>query len=109
MDPIVVNPWISLALSAIALATVVKGWVSSGEKENTKAIGRLDKDLTGLSTRVQTIEGELRHLPDRDSTHRLELALEKMNGQLSSMDERLKPVAAIGERLQELLIQQVKK
>lgn len=109
MDPITVNPWLGLALSAIALLTALKGWISSGEKKNTSDIADLQKDLSAVTTRVQTIEGDLRHLPDRDATHRLELALSEMNGRLSSMDERLKPVAAIGERLQELLMQQVKK
>jgi hypothetical protein len=109
MDPIVVNPWLSLILSAVAVATVAKSWISSGEKQNTSDIAGLKKDLSAVTIRVQTIESDLRHLPDRDATHRLELALAEMNGQLKSMDERLKPVAAIGERLQEMLLQQVKK
>lgn len=109
MDPVTVNPWISLALSAIALAGFIKGWISSGEKQNTEDINRLDESVADVSSRLQKVEGDLQHLPNRETTHRLELQLEKMNGRLEAMDERLKPVQAIGERLQELLVHQVKR
>ena len=41
--------------------------------------------------------------------HRLELSLARMEGHIDRLDERLKPVAAISERMQELLIEQGRK
>ena len=58
---------------------------------------------------LQAIEGEIKHLPDRTTTHRMELAMSEINGKLNVMAERLKPIEAIGERLQETLMEQARK
>lgn len=66
------------------------------------------------------VEEALKHLPDREQSHRMEMAIEKLSGQMSKMDaqlsgridaldERLKPVAAISDRLQEFLLEQASK
>jgi hypothetical protein len=63
------------------------------------------------------MEEALKHLPDREQAHRLELSMEKLAGRLEAMDqrftgrmeamsERLQPVAAISDRLQEFLLDQ---
>jgi len=109
LNPEIISPWISLALSIVALGVTAKNWLNTDAKRNGETIARMRNEHAALMTRVQSVESELRHLPDRETTHRLELALEKVNGRLSSMDARLEPVAAISERLQELLLQQVKK
>jgi hypothetical protein len=59
--------------------------------------------------RLLKAESDLAHLPDRTQTHRLELAVERLNGRMETLDERLKPVAAISDRLQEFLLEQARK
>ena len=41
--------------------------------------------------------------------HELQLSMTRMEGQMNTLDERLKPVAAIAERMQDLLIEQGRK
>lgn len=90
--------WVALAVS---IATVVFQTVSLRTKASAEKLGDLERRLTGL-------EGEVRHLPSRDSTHKMEIQLEKMNGQLLIMAERLAPMAATSERLQEFLLDEAK-
>ncbi|MBX8799247.1 DUF2730 family protein [Ochrobactrum sp. MR28] len=101
---------ISAYLSPIALMISVGATIwtvlTSGSKKNAEELGEVKTELAQQERRIQRIEDELKHLPDKNTTHRLEIALEKMSGRLSSMDERLKPIAAISERMQELLISQ---
>nr|WP_284701211.1 DUF2730 family protein [Rhodoplanes tepidamans] len=64
--------------------------------------GRID-DVTH---RVTKVEDEIAHMPDRETTHRLELSIAEMRGEMKTLAERMKPVAAISERLQELMLQE---
>jgi hypothetical protein len=137
MEPSTLSPWISLALSAIALATVVYGWFTAGEKKALAEVGKLRAEIAAvdaklatqkdahadaekitagavvarfalIESRVQSIEGELKHLPDGDAAHRLELAVTQLSGQISVLEERMKPIAAINERLQEWALERSK-
>lgn len=58
-----------------------------------------------LEDRTSKIEGEIEHLPDKDITHRLELSLVEMKGELTAMNEKLRPVAATMTRMQDLLME----
>ncbi|MBB3947232.1 hypothetical protein GGQ73_003198 [Rhizobium skierniewicense] len=115
--------YISLALGVIAIFGHIKGWMNSGEKELLKEVAGIKTDhaadvaarkaeaeehkrkLIEHDRRIQAIEGELRHLPDRESQHRLELALEKVNGRLDTLNETLKPIMATNERMNQLLVE----
>jgi hypothetical protein len=63
------------------------------------------KKVEILEGRVSTLEGEIAHLPDKEITHRLELSLVEMKGEMAAMNEKLRPVAATAMRMQELLME----
>ncbi|WP_276200372.1 DUF2730 family protein [Chelatococcus sp. XZ-Ab1] len=67
-----------------------------------------NKRIDDIEDRLITLEGEMRHLPDKDVSHRMELAIKEMQGDISVLAERLKPVAEISRRLQELFLEQAK-
>lgn len=109
-------PYISLALGLIALLGHAKGYFSSGEKtllaridKTAEKVEKIEAELVGNDRRIQAIEGEIKHLPDRETTHRMELAMTEISGKLNVMAERLKPIEAIGERLQETLMEQARR
>jgi chromosome segregation ATPase len=118
--------YVSLALGVIAIFGHVKVWMNSGEKELTKDVTAIKTDhatdfaaikaetdehkrkLIEHDRRIQSIESDMKHLPDRESQHRLELALEKVNGRLDTLNETLKPIKANGEAMNELLLERAK-
>lgn len=109
MSPAEIAAYVSLALGIIALAGHVKGWINSGEKQLKDDVSSHTGKLTDHDRRIQTLENEIKHLPDRESQHRMELALSEMNGRFAALEEKLKPIAATSERLHELLMEQAKK
>ncbi len=109
MTPEIVLPYLSLVIAIIAIAGHAKGWINSGEKQIKDAVEGHAKKLTEHDRRVQSLENEIKHLPDRDSQHRMEIALAQMNGRFAALEEKLKPIAATSERLHELLMEQAKK
>ncbi|WP_336288640.1 DUF2730 family protein [Bartonella sp. CB60] len=102
LDISVVNGWLSLLLSIVAISGVLKAYLSSGAKE-------MLKDIMELKERVHRLEAEVDFLPDRDAMHRLEVNMEQLNGRLNTLSAQLQPVAAISERLQEFLLETAKK
>ncbi|CAH0339589.1 DUF2730 family protein [Rhizobium sp. CECT 9324] len=107
--------YLGLALAVIALLGHAKGYFSSGEKTLLARIDKAEAKVEKVETklveydrRIQSIEGEIKHLPDRETTHRMELAMTEISGKLNVMAERLKPIEAIGERLQETLMERAR-
>jgi len=109
MDLSIIMPWITAALAIIALLGHAKSFFGSEAKQAAAEIGVLKETVDSQARRLQSVENDISHLPDRDSWHRLELSMTRLSGRLDTMDERLTQVAAISERMQELLLEQAKK
>lgn len=58
-----------------------------------------------VEDRVAAVEGELRHLPDKEATFRLELALSEMRTEMRGLSERMKPIGSMVERVHEALVE----
>lgn len=109
MDLQTLMPWIAAALSISTLLTNIYTVFTSPSRKNAADINKMYGDLAKHDRRIQTVEGEMKHLPDRNAHHRMELSLTEMNGRFSALEEKLKPIAATSERLHELLMEQAKK
>lgn len=57
--------------------------------------------------RVIVVENTLKHLPDKEVTHRLEITMAKMENELGKLSERMKPIASMADRMQEALLEKV--
>lgn len=100
-----IAPWIAVAIAAASLAFAVYSYRSRAASERVTGIeGRVDK----LEERTTRVEAEIRHLPDKDSTHRMELAIGDLRADVRVIAEQLKPVAATSSRLQEYMLEQAK-
>jgi hypothetical protein len=88
--------WLGIILSLIALGTVLAGWFTAGGKKAMTALDAYKVDVNSalseagsdrklLEQRVQRIEDMIPHLPDKEDFHRIELAMTKIEGALSSV------------------------
>lgn len=108
-----------MLIAAAALAWNIIVWRWSARKEETKElrsyIDAVSKQLNehvldgtqsrqDIASRLTAIEGELRHMPTAEAYQRNEVALAELNGHIAVLSERLKPVSAISDRLQEFLL-----
>lgn len=109
MDLALLTPWIAAALSIIALLGQAKTFFGSEGKAAAAELKHLKETVEDQGKRLQNVENEIRHLPDRDAHHRVELALSEMNGRFAALEEKLKPIAATSARLHELLLEQTKR
>lgn len=107
--PDLLGPWFGLVAVVISVGGTLYAFLSSPSKKNAEAVDDLKGNVTKIEKRLQTVEDEMKHLPDRDSQHRVELALAQMNGRFEALDERLKPIASTSQRLSEFLLEQARK
>lgn len=74
------------------------------DKASSGRMGALEDRVDKVEDRTTTVESEIRHLPSRDQNHNMELALRDLRGEMAQLNERMKPVVATSERLQEILL-----
>jgi len=119
--------WLGVLALLISVGGFLYAFLTKGSDKAIKEIAALREDLEKAQEKAQVrgeaitarfqlneakllkIESDMTHLPDHGQTHRLELAVERLTGRMETLDERLKPVAAISDRLQEFLLEQARR
>ena len=117
LGPLIV--WAAAISTLLSLGTAVWTMMSSPARRNDARLVDLALKLDTIAQaqatraeiaerRLQRLEDQMAERPNREMMHRLELSLERMEGHIGMLDERLKPVAAIAERMQEVMLAQSK-
>jgi hypothetical protein len=106
-------PWLSLALAlvSIALPYITGRSREVDRKIDSKAdalqVGALAGKLDLVEDRVTIVESDLKHLPDKETTHRLEMSLGDLRSEVRGLSEKMKPIAAIADRVQDAVMEKV--
>ena len=87
-DPIIIIIGVSVTIALLALAFVVL---------TGRRVGRLEARITG-------VEAALKHLPDRNDLHRIEVAMERMAGGLDARRERETALTKSVDRIENYLL-----
>lgn len=66
-------------------------------------VGKVDK----IEDRITIIDSDLKHLPNKDVTHRLELAIASMRTEVRELAATVKPIGATMGRVQEVLLERM--
>lgn len=98
-----------LASAAVAITALSISIVTAMRADLKKVLKDLDQDVDLLKDRMHSVEEHLKHLPDTATTHRLEKTMFELQGRLDVLGEKLKPVAAVSDRLQEFLLKQAER
>lgn len=107
ISPLVV--WVVALSQLLTFALTVWNLISSGSRKNARTLETHGDMLTGLEARVSSVEQTIRSIPDSDDFHKLELQLSKVQGTMQVLTERLRPLEAITDRMQELLLENRKR
>lgn len=120
-----VNEFAVWAGPLIALATLAYAIITNRSKTHSQQIGTIQQAIAtverqvvetksqvnvrvdGVEDRVVKIEATMAHLPSKEATHHLELSLTEMRGELRTLAERIKPIAAISDRIQDAVLDKV--
>ncbi|MBN8916634.1 MAG: DUF2730 family protein [Rhizobiales bacterium] len=106
------SPWALFARTArrTEIAELLKKIGDFAPKIDDKAsvgrVGALEDRVDRAEERITRAESRLEYVPDKDSSHRLEMAIARLEGRMETMDERLKPVAAMANRVHERMFEE---
>lgn len=89
----------------IAIASLVYTIYSQRQKAAAHKVAEIENGVAELKNRVTRLESDMKHLPDLGTTHRLELSMTEMKAELGVIAERIKPIAAVSGRLQEMILE----
>jgi hypothetical protein len=104
----VVKEWAGVVGAIVSIVVLVYGWLTSGSKENSQKLVDQQALIDGLDSRVQALESEMRHLPDKELVHRLELTMKDMQVQMAGMAASAEATARTARRVEEFLLDQAK-
>ena len=88
------------SISAVALSLY-----AAATARNRRDVGELRESRDDHESRLTKLESTVEHLPDGDTVHALKLAITEMKGQIDVIVERVAPIKAIAERLQETFLE----
>jgi len=98
--------WVAGISTLLSLGITIWNLVTSGARVNSKRITDHAKKIDLLQRQIDQFEDRIQRAPSIDMMHRLELSMTRIDGELGQLNERLKPVASIVDRMQELMLQQ---
>lgn len=101
--------WVAGISLLLSFGTTVWNLINSGARQSARQIAQLTERIEDMDREVQRLMDKTDSMPNTDMMHRLELSMARMEGHIDRLDERLKPVASIAERMQEVLIEQGRK
>jgi len=107
---------VSIIAMLITIGTALWSWLSAGSRKNEKLIAGLGERVVGLNERVvghgarlDQLEGHVQHQPSNDDIHAIRLSLRDLKSEIAVLSERVKPLIATTERINELLLEQARK
>ena len=94
-----------IASAIVALSAFAVSLWAARDKRNSTTFAEAFARLNRHENRISSIESDLRHLPNKDSVHELKLAIAALDKQMAVVVERVGPIKAIAERMQEVLLE----
>lgn len=97
-------PLMLAATTIINLATMVYNILTSTSKKNAAEILKVASALSDHAIRIQSIEGEMKHLPDAKAVMALQLVISDLSGQLGQIKESQSSAARDISLMKEFLL-----
>ena len=101
--------WVIALSQLLTFALTVWNLVSSGSRANARTLETHGEALRHLEGRLNAVEITMREIPNRNDFHSLDKKMTALEGGMAVLIERVRPIEAISERLQELLLEQGRK
>ncbi|EHS51507.1 hypothetical protein PDO_1898 [Rhizobium sp. PDO1-076] len=96
--------YLGIVLSVIAILGHAKGYFSSGEKMLTSSVDGAKTKLIEHDRRIQAIEGELKHLPNKDTVNKLQVDMTELKGDIALIAKSSEATERATRRVEEFLL-----
>ncbi len=90
----------------ISVLTALYVLLTARSKRNSEDIAEIRSVQDRQGRQIQEIESSIKHLPDKDAHHKLELQMKDLKTELASMATELKSIGITQRRVEEYLLRQ---
>ncbi len=104
LDLVTTGVLISLALNSVNLLANIRSMLSAGEKKLEARVAKIEEGQADHGSRIQTVEGEIKHMPDKDSFQRMQLDLAELKGQIASALKSSEATERATRRVEDFLL-----
>ncbi|MEO1986613.1 MAG: DUF2730 family protein [Martelella sp.] len=104
MTPEPVLAWLTAANSIIALGSFFYAWLTSRAKGNSEKLDKLEDKVVDHDRRIQDVESEMRHLPDKDTVMELKVAVTELKGAVATISKSSEATERATRRVEEFLL-----
>ena len=108
MDIAIIGPWLAAANTALTLGVGFYAIMTRGSKDNADELKRLEQRLDKSERDIQSVQNDLKHLPDAQDVTDLKLAVTEMRGTVGIQAEVLSRVDRTVQRLDDYLREKAK-
>lgn len=107
--------WFGLFALVISVGTSIWHMISSGSKKTASDLSEFRKQdavektqflatLSALERRVQSVESDIKHLPDAEAVMSMRIAIERLEGKLGRMETSQEGMARTVARVEDFLM-----
>lgn len=119
MDLQQLMPWLTAIALILGLGNTVTSFLTSGAKKTAADLASfkeaqaqkledVDKRLTVHGSRIQELESTMKHLPDRQVVHELQLTMKDIQIELAGVKSSTETAARTSRRVEEFLLEKAK-
>lgn len=119
MDMPTLLPWLLGLNTLLSIGTVIYTLMTSGTKKTAGDLdahkkaaeerwGVLDGILDAHASRIQSIEGEMKHLPDKDMVHQLQMTMKDIQIEMANVKAETQAATRSSRRIEEFLLDRAK-
>ncbi len=98
MTPETIMPWLALVSIVISLGTAITTFLTSGAKATAVTV-------SDHETRLQKIESELPHLPNKENVHKQQLDISEMKGEIGIIKKSIEATERTTRRVEDFLME----
>jgi len=98
--------WLGPVATLLAMANLIYTWITARSRVNEAKIDGHDTKLTEHDRRIQRVENELGHLPNKDEVAGLRLAIAEVSGRLGRMEQSNEGLVRAVRRIEDYLMKE---
>lgn len=107
-----IKEWAGPLAAIVSVGTLFFAWLTAGGKQAGKDLAdhkrATDETLDDHGRRIQSMEDAIKHLPDKDSLHKIELTMKDLQVQFASLTAAAQATERTARRVEDFLINQAK-
>ena len=101
----IIQGWLALIALLISVGSAIYAFVTARSKANSERLDAIDKRLGTHADRLQKLESEVSHLPNKDQVNGLQVTIAEVKGLVGVLNERVDGVGAIVTRIDKFLLE----